>query len=108
AAGAWARDGPRLAAVRKLLRSLAAIRRAAARSSLYPRVIFLVLSLAAMSPLGAAYADLLPLPTGARFFLLPAMLVLVVTGVRHAEWGRRALVGYIAGIIATRAYAPAP
>src|SRR4029453_19359897 len=71
-----------LAAMRKLLRSLAAIRRAAARSSLYPRVIFLVLGFAAISPLAAAYAELLPLPTGARLFLLPAMLVLVVTGVR--------------------------
>ncbi|HKF00204.1 MAG TPA: hypothetical protein VKG45_14890 [Actinomycetes bacterium] len=93
-----------LAAMRKLLRPLAAIRRAAARSSLYPRVIFLVLGFAAISPLAAAYAELLPLPAGARLFLLPAMLVLVVTGVRHAEWGRRALVGYIAGIIATGVY----
>jgi hypothetical protein len=85
-------------------RLLAAIRQLLSLPSLYPRVIFLTLGFAAISPLAAAYAELLPLPTGARFVLLPAMLVLVLIGFRHAEWGRRALVGYVAGIIATGIY----
>jgi hypothetical protein len=72
--------------------------------ALYPRVIFLAMGYAAIGPLAAAYSEVLPLPYGARLFLLPAVLISILVGFRHKEWGRRALVGWLAGVAATGIY----
>jgi hypothetical protein len=72
--------------------------------SLYPRLVFLALGFAAITSLAAAYSETLPLPAGARFVLVPAVACIVLVGLRHREWGRRALVGWVAGIIATCIY----
>jgi hypothetical protein len=72
--------------------------------SLYPRVIFLALGYASIGPLAAAYSEVLPLPYGARLILLPAVLLSLLVGFRHKEWGRRALVGWLAGVAATGIY----
>jgi hypothetical protein len=72
--------------------------------SLYPRVIFLALGYASIGPLAAAYSEVLPLPYGARLILLPAVLISILVGFRHKEWGRRALVGWLAGVAATGIY----
>jgi hypothetical protein len=72
--------------------------------SLYPRVIFLALGYASIGPLAAAYSEVLPLPYGARLILLPAVLLSILVGFRHKEWGRRALVGWLAGVAATGIY----
>ena len=72
--------------------------------SLYPRVIFMAMGYAAIGPLAAAYSEVLPLPYGARLILLPAALISILVGFRHKEWGRRALVGWLAGVAATGIY----
>jgi hypothetical protein len=72
--------------------------------SLYPRVVFLAIGFTAIGPLAAAYSELLPLPKGARYILLPAALLAILVGLRHKEWGRRALIGWVAGVAATGIY----
>ena len=65
---------------------------------------FFGLGYAAIGPLAAAYAEVLPLPRGARLILLPAAVAALVLAFRNPRWGRRALVGWVAGIIATGVY----
>ncbi|HVD16734.1 MAG TPA: hypothetical protein VNK73_20070 [Actinomycetota bacterium] len=86
---------PIISGVRSLLRST---------PSLYPRVMFLAIGYTAIGPLAAAYSEVLPLPKGARYILLPAALLAILVGLRHKEWGRRALVGWVAGVAATGIY----
>jgi len=85
-------------------RLLAALQPLLSLPSLYPRLVFLALGFAAITSLAAAYSEMLPLPEGARFVLIPAVACIVLVGLRHREWGRRALVGWLAGIIATCIY----
>ncbi|HEY2959877.1 MAG TPA: hypothetical protein VGM21_16980 [Actinomycetota bacterium] len=94
------------AADAQLLGAIKTIARALAGSvpSLYPRVIFLALGYASIGPLAAAYSEVLPLPYGARLILLPAVLLSILVGFRHKQWGRRALVGWLAGVAATGIY----
>jgi len=85
-------------------RLLAALQPLLSLPSLYPRLVFLALGFAAITSLAAAYSEMLPLPAGARFMLVPAVACILLTGFRHRTWGRRALVGWLAGIIATGIY----
>jgi hypothetical protein len=73
-------------------------------SSLWPRLLFVGLGFAAITSLGAAYAEAIPLPLSASLFVLPAVTCVVATGMRNPLWGRRALVGWLAGILATIIY----
>jgi len=72
--------------------------------SLRLRVVFLVLGFTAIGPLALAYAEILPLPVGGRFILLPAATTVLAIGLRNTAWGRRALVGYVSGFVATGIY----
>jgi len=72
--------------------------------SLFPRMIFVALGFTAIGPLALAYIEVMPLPVSARLILLPAALVVIALGLRYREWGRRALIGWVAGIIATIIY----
>jgi hypothetical protein len=72
--------------------------------SLYPRLIFLVVGYAAITSLAAAYAEKIPLPITASLVVIPAAGIIFNMGMRHPDWGRRALVGWIAGIVATIIY----
>jgi len=92
-------DAQLLSAVRSAVRTITN-----SVPALYPRVIFLALGYTAIGPLAAAYSEVLPLPYGARLFLLPAVLLAILVGFRHKEWGRRALVGWLAGVAATGIY----
>jgi hypothetical protein len=92
-------DAQLLSALKGILRTLTS-----SVPSLYPRVIFLALGYASIGPLAAAYSEVLPLPYGARLILLPAVLISILVGFRHKEWGRRALVGWLAGVAATGIY----
>jgi hypothetical protein len=83
---------------------LAALRLLFSNPSLYPRVFYLALGFAAITALGVALAGAVPLPYGLRYAVLPAMAVLVVLSLRHPAWGRRALLGLVAGMIATGVY----
>ena len=75
-----------------------------AMRSLRMRALFLALGFTAIVPLAMAYSELLPLPVGGRFILLPSAAVVVAFGFRHTDWGRRALVGYVSGFVATGIY----
>lgn len=72
--------------------------------SLYPRLVFVALGYAAITSLGAAYAEAVPLPVTALLVVIPAVTCVVATGMRNPLWGRRALVGWLAGIVATIIY----
>jgi hypothetical protein len=83
---------------------LAALKSLLTLPSLFPRMIFIALGFTAIGPLALAYVEALPLPVSARLILLPAALTVIALGLRYREWGRRALIGWIAGIIATIIY----
>jgi hypothetical protein len=83
---------------------LAALRLLFSNPSVYPRVIYLALGFTAITSLAFAYAEALPLPRGLRFVVLPAAAVLLVLSAIHPAWGRRALLGLVAGVIATGVY----
>ena len=85
-------------------RLLQLLKAAVSMRSLRLRAIYLALGFTAIGPLAAAYAEFLPLPKGARFILLPAAVAVLVVSVRNREWGRRAMVGYLAGAVATMIY----
>jgi hypothetical protein len=72
--------------------------------SLYPRLVFLVVGHAAITSLAAAYAEAIPLPITASLVVIPAAGIIFNAGMRHPDWGRRALVGWIAGVVATIIY----
>lgn len=72
--------------------------------SLYPRLVFLVVGYAAITSLAAAYAEKVPLPITASLIVIPAAGIIFNLGMRYPDWGRRALTGWIAGIIATIVY----
>jgi hypothetical protein len=85
-------------------RLLAALRLLLSNPSLYPRVIYLGLGFAAITSLGVALTGAVPLPYGFRFAVIPAAVVLFALSLRHPAWGRRALIGLVAGMIATGIY----
>jgi len=72
--------------------------------SVFPRVVYLALGFAAITSLAAAYAEKLPLPFGAGLVLLPAVVAILLVSMRHRPWGGRALLGWMAGVIATGIY----
>jgi hypothetical protein len=83
---------------------LAALRVLFSNPSLYPRVFYLALGFAAITSLGVALAGAVPLPFGLRYAVVPAAAVLVVLSLRHPAWGKRALLGLVAGMLATGVY----
>ena len=97
----------RVAAVEdaKLLAALHAIVQRIRRiPSLYPRLLFVVVGYAAITSLAAAYAEKIPLPVTASLIVIPAAGLIFNLGMRYPAWGRRALVGWVAGIVATIIY----
>lgn len=68
------------------------------------RVAFIVLGPAAILGLTVAYAELVPLRIMFAIYVLPAYLVMLVLGILYPEYGKRALVGATAGIMATLLY----
>jgi hypothetical protein len=83
---------------------LAALRLLFSNPSFYPRVVYLGLGFTAITALAFAYAEALPLPYGMRFAVFPAAAVLLLVSARYPAWGRRALLGWVAGVIATAIY----
>lgn len=83
---------------------LAALRLLFSNPSFFPRMVYLALGFAAITVLAFAYAEALPLPYGMRFAVLPAAGVILMLSARYPEWGRRALLGWVAGVIATGIY----
>jgi hypothetical protein len=83
---------------------LAALRLLFSNPSFYPRLLYLPVGFVAITALAFAYAEALPLPYGLRFAVLPALCVIVLVSLRYPAWGRRALLGWTAGVIATGIY----
>ena len=83
---------------------LAALRVLFSNPSLFPRVFFLAAGFAAITSLGVALAGMVPLPDGLRYAVVPAVVVMVALGLRYPAWGKRALIGLVAGMIATGVY----
>jgi len=83
---------------------LAAIRVLLSNPSLFPRVFYLAFGFFAITSLVAALAGLVPLPYLFRFAVIPAYAIMALIGLCYPAWGKRALLGLLAGIIATGVY----
>jgi hypothetical protein len=83
---------------------LAAIRVLLSNPSMFPRLFYLALGFAAITSLGVALAGAVPLPYGFRFAVIPAVVVMIALSLRYPAWGKRALIGLVAGMIATGIY----
>ncbi len=68
------------------------------------RLTFFVLGPAAVIGLSVAYAQLLPLRVVFVLYVLPAYLIMLVLGILYPKIGRRAAIGFTAGILATIVY----
>ena len=83
---------------------LAALRVLFSNPSLFPRLFYLALGFAAITSLGVALAGMVPLPYGLRYAVVPAVAIMVLLSLRYSGWGKRALIGLVAGMIATAIY----
>jgi hypothetical protein len=83
---------------------LAALRVLFSNPSLFPRLFYLALGFAAITSLGVALAGMVPLPYGLRYAVVPAVAIMVLLSLRYPGWGKRALIGLVAGMIATAIY----
>jgi hypothetical protein len=70
----------------------------------FVRLAFLVLGPVAILSLSVSYAQLLPLRATFTLFVLPAYLIMLVLGFFFPQWGKRALLGFTAGMFATVLY----
>lgn len=68
------------------------------------RLLYIILGPSAILGLSIAYAEILPLGLVFGIYVLPAYLIMIVVGILFPDWGRRAAVGFTAGIIATVIY----
>jgi hypothetical protein len=83
---------------------LAAIRMLLSNPSLLPRVVFLAFGFAAITSLGIAYTEAVALPYGLHYAVVPAFAIMLLLGLRYPAWGKRALIGLVAGMVATGIY----
>jgi hypothetical protein len=83
---------------------LAAIRMLLSNPSVFPRVFYLAFGFAAITSLGASLAGLAQLPYLFHFAVIPAYAIMALIGLRYPAWGKRALLGLLAGMIATGVY----
>lgn len=68
------------------------------------RVAFIVLGPVAILSLSAAYANLIPLRLTFSLIVLPAYMMMLSIGIAFRPWGKRALLGFSAGVVATLVY----
>jgi hypothetical protein len=83
---------------------LAAIRVLLSNPSLFPRAVYVAFGFAAITSLGVALTGAVPLPYGFHYAVIPAYAVMALLGLRYPAWGKRALLGLLAGMIATGVY----
>jgi hypothetical protein len=83
---------------------LAAIRVLLSNPSLFPRAVYVAFGFAAITSLGVALAGLVPLPYGFHYVVIPGFAIMILLGIRYPAWGKRALLGLLAGMIATGVY----
>ena len=83
---------------------LAAIRMLFSNPSLFPRAIYLAFGFVAITSLGVALTGAVPLPYGFHYAVIPGYTIMLLVGLRYPAWGKRALLGLLAGMIATGLY----
>jgi len=69
-----------------------------------PRLLYAALGYTPIGALCISLFGILPLHLGTRFIVLPAALACIVLAFISPPWGRRALAGFLAGVVATAAY----
>lgn len=69
-----------------------------------PRLMLIALGWVPIAALCLALFGVMPLDVSARFVVLPAAVLAIAIGWRYPECGRVALVGFVAGLVATAAY----
>jgi hypothetical protein len=83
---------------------LAAIRVLLSNPSVFPRAIYLAFGFVAITSLGVALTGAVPLPYGFHYAVIPGYTIMALVGLRYPAWGKRALLGLVAGMIATGVY----
>lgn len=68
------------------------------------RLAYIVLGPSAILGLSIAYTEILPLGLIFGVYVLPAYILMIVLGFLFPDWGKRAAVGFTAGVIATIIY----
>lgn len=68
------------------------------------RLLYIVLGPSAILGLSLAYAEFAPLGLIFGVYVLPAYIIMIIVGILFPDWGRRAAVGFSAGIVATVIY----
>lgn len=69
-----------------------------------PAWIYVALGFAPIGSLFLALMTWVPLHVGAKVFVLPALALAIGLGLKHRTWGHRAMIGFLAGVVATGAY----
>lgn len=69
-----------------------------------PRVLFAVLGFVPIMSLCAALFGWVPLHVSVKVLVLPALAAAIALGLARPAWGRIALMGFLAGLVATAAY----
>lgn len=70
----------------------------------YIRLMYMILGPVAILSLSVTYAQFLPLRFTFTLFVLPAYLLMTIVGFMYPQWGKRALLGFTAGVFATGLY----
>jgi hypothetical protein len=70
----------------------------------FVRMVYVALGPVAILGLSIAYAEIAPLGLVFLAIVLPAYLVMLVLGFMFPKWGKRALFGFSAGVLATIVY----
>lgn len=69
-----------------------------------PALLFVAVGFAPIGSLFFALMGWVPLHLGAKIVVLPAVALALWAGFRYRSWGQRALLGFLAGVVATGAY----
>lgn len=69
-----------------------------------PQALFFAIGFSPIAALCLALFSFVPLHLSAKFVVLPAMAFGLYLGFKHRYWGRLALAGFLAGVVATGAY----
>ena len=70
----------------------------------FPRWLFVALGFVPIGALCFALFGWVPLHLSARFLVLPSLVLAIALGLKFPHWGRLALLGFAAGVVATAVY----
>ncbi len=67
-------------------------------------LLFIALGYVPIGALSLSLLEFLPLHLGMRFLVLPSTIATIALALWQPSWGRRAILGFLAGIVATAVY----